>query len=1654
MKRLGLLVFCVASCSLAAWAGQSEGVELLGAECRAGKAKSCEKLSLLARSDPDVAKDAVWELIQCGRFCQPLLADVARNARDFVARNLAVSRLQDQSLLADIAKSENPIFLEKNSLSMAGFEWSRQRGLHIAPESTRTYAVRRRVWLVERLSDQALLAQIAKSASDPPSDLGRAVEPRRTFECEDRTSLLHPLGRSLTCAVRRAAVKKLADEALLAEIARADPDWEVRRAAVENSHLEDQAALAEVARTDTEWLVRGAAVLRLTDQAQPTFAHVARNDSYTEVRLAAARRLTDQAALADIARTHKDGVLRLVAAGNLADLALAQAIYADLAWDPKVSWHVRLSAVDSLTDQAALTHIAKDAPAELSQIGSTSLNERAASKVTDQAVIAGLARTGHLPLKTMDDSLLNRVTDQGLLADVATSPNASSGQGREAVRGLSDLKILAELAERGKTAEVREAAAKKLASPFRPSSEVRRLAKLDSRQGVSRSGGALRPGASPAPVQKVELVVQVGHASHSELYRPCGLLRFAISPDGALLATADQDPFIKLWELGSGRLRRTIAVEAGGVQSLSFHPDNRRLAVGGCANDIKVFDVVTGDGVRSWQAPTKLAYLTFSPDGRWLFSWGGDDEHWERFHVENFRVWSAETWELVQTPPLTDVKAWSTASDDPRLTTNWRVVTLPGSGTYIVVYRNEALHVWPVSAGAVPASFGGMVIAARGGALVGLRTEWGCHLVTGNGDTVVAKVPSGYCNGSAQLSPDGRRLAVVERPTTVRIFDLVTEEDEPFVLRSRRFAFSPDGRGIVTYDGEVRSWDAETGRQLHNFSPRAAPVTALKMSGDGRWLAVAHDDGKGTGASRAFANLWDLRDGALLRRVDLGGNRRDRFMHHHDETTLPIKALAFDRAGATLFGGSEKAVFAVGVNGERPEKLADYFENENTQMSQAPAADLIAVGKGDVFDLRTRGFVAEELPGGAIALALSPDGRLLAANVDSGLSLWETMTGRLLFRFPGKIYDDFLTFSPDGRWLASATVQLRNQGDVKIWNPATGELHKTIPMASEWARGPTFSPDSRVLTVATSTAGKPLHYREVTGVLTVATSIQDVRIQSFDVQTGERKLDVATGHSSVVGLEASPDGRWLLWAEEEGAVHLWDAKTGAEKALLFAIPGTQDWAVVAPDGFFDGSAAGIQRLAWRFGGVQTAPVEAFFNEFYRPGLLAEILAGTNPPAPADIGSLDRRQASVRISVAEAKRAQAATAAARTTVVRVEVAEAPADAAHAAGSGARDVRLFRNGSLVKVWRGDALKGASKVMLEATIQIAAGENRFTAYCFNRDNIKSGDAEMVVTGAGSLKRLGTAYILAVGVNQYANPDYNLKYAVADAQAFAEELRQQQTRLGTFAAVEIILLLDQNATKANVLLALQRLAGTHAGPLPVGAPAEIGKIEPSQPEDAVFVYYAGHGTAQGPRFYLIPHDLGYTGMRSTLDGSGLQTILAHSISDMELEQAFETVDAGRITLIIDACNSGQALEAEEKRRGPMNSKGLAQLAYEKGMYVLTAAQGYQAALEVEQLGHGLLTYALVEEGLKTPAADLAPADGRLVIREWLDYATLRLPQMQMAAMETARKTGRELAFVTGESNVDDLKQRTLQRPRVFYRREPEGAPFVVATPQGSNVR
>jgi hypothetical protein len=143
---------------------------------------------------------------------------------------------------------------------------------------------------------------------------------------------------------------------------------------------------------------------------------------------------------------------------------------------------------------------------------------------------------------------------------------------------------------------------------------------------------------------------------------------------------------------------------------------------------------------------------------------------------------------------------------------------------------------------------------------------------------------------------------------------------------------------------------------------------------------------------------------------------------------------------------------------------------------------------------------------------------------------------------------------------------------------------------------------------------------------------------------------------------------------------------------------------------------------------------------------------------------------------------------------------------------------------------------------------------------------------------------------------------------------------------------------------------------------------------------------------------------------------------------------------MIIDACNSGQALEnKDEPRRGPMNTRGLAQLAYEKGMYIMTASQNVEEAFVSERLKHSYLTFALVEEGLKTKAAD-ADHNGEVTLREWFDYALARVPKLRE---ETLQSKSLDEVNPTVKAAAQNQKSQT---PRVFYRRETDSNPLVVA--------
>jgi hypothetical protein len=154
----------------------------------------------------------------------------------------------------------------------------------------------------------------------------------------------------------------------------------------------------------------------------------------------------------------------------------------------------------------------------------------------------------------------------------------------------------------------------------------------------------------------------------------------------------------------------------------------------------------------------------------------------------------------------------------------------------------------------------------------------------------------------------------------------------------------------------------------------------------------------------------------------------------------------------------------------------------------------------------------------------------------------------------------------------------------------------------------------------------------------------------------------------------------------------------------------------------------------------------------------------------------------------------------------------------------------------------------------------------------------------------------------------------------------------------------------------------------------------------------------------------------------------LRQVVSSDELAAWLREVDAGEMVLIVDACNSAAAVSGTEFKPAPMGSRGLGQLAYDKGMRVLTATQAENVALEDAALKQGLLSYALVQEGLRRGAADSLTRDGKLYLDEWLQYGVERVPRLY-ADVREGRMT-KQLGLAASEVKANEL---ITQRPALF---------------------
>jgi WD40 repeat protein/uncharacterized caspase-like protein len=1106
-----------------------------------------------------------------------------------------------------------------------------------------------------------------------------------------------------------------------------------------------------------------------------------------------------------------------------------------------------------------------------------------------------------------------------------------------------------------------------------------------------------------------------------------------------------------LWDVATAQAIRRIETDVP-INSLSISVDGKYILVG--SDEVAtLWDAASGSVIRTHK--DLAGPVALSPTGPFALA-GGRDGRLVLFNIETGEM--RYTLIKPRKGALLGVCCISFTADGQRA---------------VSASLNGDLQLWDINSGRLLYSYK-MEIAI---AAVALSPDGKFALLGGN-------------------DHPGRRGAITAgNANSLKLFDLnkgeIVREFVGHTYLIRSIAFTPDGRYALSgSEGEpsLILWEISTGKPIRFFES-ASHIQALAILPDGSSALTV--------GSNPVLQLWDLRTGALSKAFgkSLEGNSgvlRASVAHgRYLVAAGPRKTIKlWDlRTGFTFKASTNNAgQVATLVGARKLPIIASGSEEEGLKIWKVP--ELVAVKT-----LRTNDDYVT-------SAALSPDGTLAAVgNEDGTLNIWDVTAAKLLntFKRTNRVRDSgapesaltnyvsSVAFSANGRFVLTGY----QDGRIGIFHASTAKRERFLRGHDRSILCVAVSPDQRFILSGDKeemilwdfASGREMRRIDrSTGISCPSVFLNDglhvisakrswdvnarkgATLRIWNFKNGAVKVMLGDGgygeSSEISSLEISPDDTFAFSRHQDGAIRIWNLKARALLVTLDTGESANDWLVIDPSGRFDSGALDDGApFSWVASddAFRPLPPEIFMRDYFEPRLLPRLLACheaemTRPGAcekefkpVRPLASLNRSQPEVRI-VSVVPEAGAADEVAVTVEVRgVERSYGTAGQPKTWQSGAYDLRLFRDGQLVRQapdvkepeplgilepeadvarWR-EIYRLVDRVGFKQLtfrhIRLSAREKgsaiEFSAYAFNVDRVKSATARTTYTVPQSLPpRDRRAYVVAVGVSAYEDPAWDLRYADDDARRLVQVLEPRLKATGQYKEVVPILLLADwverdgvrtvtaaTATKQNVKAVLDILAGRDVpedvrDALPNGA-----RLHRAEPDDLVLIAYSSHGYAdRAGNFYLFPYDIGSnTGKVVSAE------ILKRAISSAELSVWLRDLDAGELIMVVDACHSAASVESPEFKPGPMGARGLGQLAYDKGMRILASTRADDVAWESAQTQQGLLSYALVRDGLEEGKADFRPADGRIGVQEWLEYALQRVPQLYMEAMGSSVQNG-----------------------------------------------
>lgn len=352
----------------------------------------------------------------------------------------------------------------------------------------------------------------------------------------------------------------------------------------------------------------------------------------------------------------------------------------------------------------------------------------------------------------------------------------------------------------------------------------------------------------------------------------------AFSLDGQTLASGSTDKTLRLWDVSTGALQRTLTAHEGTVTNVFFSPDGGLLISEGADKTFCLWDARTGDHQETILRDAFSGYrTTISPDGQLLASHKGQrTTAIDLSDVDTGKHKKTLKWQVFNTN-----KASEFGTDGK---------------TFVFITQGHMIEVWNVATGeqqntlsghtadviSVAFRFDGQILASgsKDRTIRLWQPHSGKHLKTLVGpDTDVT---------SLVFSADGQMLASGGADKTIRLWDVGTGKQLKMLTKHdsavTSVSFSADGKTLVSGDraGSIYLWGVATGIHQGTFIGHVEPVTRVLLSPDGRTLAAQ--------TRYDSIRMWDVATGTLQRTLAGRG---------------PLWCMWFTPGGVLLAGSAE-----------------------------------------------------------------------------------------------------------------------------------------------------------------------------------------------------------------------------------------------------------------------------------------------------------------------------------------------------------------------------------------------------------------------------------------------------------------------------------------------------------------------------------------------------------------------------------------------------------------------------------------------------------------------------------------------------------------------------------------------------------------------------